>query len=89
MAAASLISGNRMNIFSGIVVYVIIWWSVFFCMLPIGMRQPDQRVAGEMPGAPAKPDLKRKAVWTTLLSLVLWGGVYWFIKSDLFSFRRS
>ncbi len=76
-----------MNIFSGVVVYTIIWWSVFFCMLPIGMRQPDQRVAGEMPGAPEKHDLKRKAVWTTVLSAVIWTAVYFVIKADLFSFR--
>ena len=77
-----------MNIFSGIVVFTIIWWSVFFCLLPIGMRQPDQRVVGEMPGAPEKPDLKRKVVWTTIASVVIWAGVYLFIRSDLFSFRR-
>ncbi len=77
-----------MNIFSGIVVFTIIWWSVFFCVLPIGMKQPDERVAGEMPGAPAKPDLPRKALWTTGISIVLWLIVYALIRAELFSFRN-
>ena len=31
-----------MNWFSGIVVFVIIWWVVFFMALPIGVRSPDE-----------------------------------------------
>ncbi len=77
-----------MNILSGIVVFTIVWWVVFFCMLPIGMRQPEQRVAGEMPGAPENPDIKRKVIWTTLASVVVWIIIYILIQLDAFSFRR-
>ncbi len=77
-----------MTILSGIVLFVVIWWPVFFCVLPVGMKQPDERVPGEMPGAPAAPDLKRKALWTTLIAAIIWLAVYGLILADLFSFRR-
>ncbi len=75
---------------SGIVLFVVIWWPVFFCVLPVGMRQPEEgeRVPGAMPGAPARPDLKRKLLWTTVLAALLWLAVYGLIRADLFSFRQ-
>lgn len=76
-----------MNIVSAITLFTIIWWMVFFCVLPIGMRQPEQRVLGEMPGAPAAPNLKRKALWTTASSIVLWLIVFALVKMDVYSFR--
>jgi len=60
---------------------------VFFCALPIGVKQAQQRVRGEMPGAPAVPNLKRKALWTTLAATVLWALAYLLIKLDIYSFR--
>ncbi|MBP7253389.1 MAG: DUF1467 family protein [Alphaproteobacteria bacterium] len=78
-----------MNPVSGITLFTIVWWMVFFCMLPIGMRQPDQRVPGEMPGAPAVPNLKRKALWTTCISIVIWLVIFTLVKIDVYSFRAE
>lgn len=76
-----------MNIVSGVTLFAILWWMVFFCMLPIGMRQPEQRVSGEMPGAPARPDLKRKARWTSGIAVVLWLVIFVLVEMDVYSFR--
>jgi predicted secreted protein len=81
-----------MTIVSGITLFVIIWWMVFFCALPVGMRQPDaqageHRVAGEMPGAPVQHNLKRKALWVTVISLGLWLLIYWLVRLEVYSFR--
>ena len=46
-----------MNIFSGIVVFVLIWWMIFFCTLPFGIRNIEQPKDGSMPGAPVDPGL--------------------------------
>lgn len=55
-----------MDAFSAAVVFVIAWWIVFFMVLPIGVRsQVEEKsvIPGTEPGAPAVPDLGRKALW--------------------------
>jgi len=76
-----------MNIFSGIVVYVCIWWIVFFCTLPFGIQNIAKPKDGAMPGAPVLPHIKEKVIVATLISCVLWVGAYALIKSDLISFH--
>jgi predicted secreted protein len=76
-----------MTIFSGILVYVLAWWMVFFCTLPFGISNITKPEDGSMPGAPVNPGLKKKLLLTTLIAAVVWGGIYAIIKSDLISFR--
>ncbi len=76
-----------MTIFGGAVVFVIIWWCVFFMVLPWGVRVPEAPEKGHATSAPMRPRLVLKAAVTTGISLVLWAGVYWIIASDLISFR--
>jgi predicted secreted protein len=63
-----------------IAVYLSIWWTVLFAVLPFGIRSQhesdDERVAGTDPGAPIAPRLVIKALWTTLISAVVFGLVY-------------
>jgi predicted secreted protein len=55
-------------------IYVICWWTVLFAVLPIGMNQQDQPppTDGAQWGAPANPQLKRKFVTTTWVSILVW-----------------
>ena len=76
-----------MTLFSGIILFTLIWWMAFFCMLPLHIRH-DKHVRGEMPGAPSQPELKRKVVYATLLTGVLWLIAYGLVKSDFISFRE-
>jgi predicted secreted protein len=76
-----------MNIFSGIVVYVLIWWMVFFCALPFGIKNIEKPKDGAMPGAPIDPGLKRKLVITTAIAVVIWLAAYALITSNLVSFH--
>jgi predicted secreted protein len=80
-----------MGWFSGLVVYVILWWLVFFMTLPFGVRAPhevgDVAGPGHVPSAPVKPRLWLKAGITTLIAAVLWAGAYYLITSDMLSFR--
>jgi predicted secreted protein len=80
-----------MDWFTGIVVFLLIWWTALFAVLPIGTRpvedaDPD---AGGWRGAPTAPRLGRKVVLTTLVAAVLWVGAYALIESDLISFREG
>jgi predicted secreted protein len=59
-----------------IVVYFTIWWVVLFAILPIGVRSATEAHVvdappGSDPGAPAAPNLGRKALWTTLVAAVV------------------
>jgi predicted secreted protein len=79
-----------MNWVSGVVLFIIIWWTALFAVLPIGTRpvqQPDD--ASGWRGAPEKPKLLRKVIVTTIVASITWGGVYAVIRSDVISFRHG
>jgi predicted secreted protein len=80
-----------MGWFSGIVVYVILWWVVFFMSLPFGVRAPHEVGSvpgpGHVPSAPVRPRLWLKAGITTVIAALLWGVAYYLISSDMLSFR--
>jgi predicted secreted protein len=76
---------------SGIVVFVVLWWVIFFTMLPIGVRTHDDEGTQGEPGhadsAPIKPLMWRKVLATTLIAAVVWGGYYWLQGSGLITLR--
>jgi predicted secreted protein len=73
---------------SGIVVYILIWWVALFAVLPWGARRAEQPLPGTVESAPDKPMLLRKALATTIVAAVLWGGVEALVLSDLISFHE-
>ena len=72
---------------TGICVYLIIWWTVLFAVLPWGVRPAETVQPGAMAGAPEQPRLWLKAGVTTVLSAVLWVIVFLVVESGLISFR--
>ncbi len=77
-----------MSWLSGIVVFVIVWWLVFFMTLPVGVRRAGEVERGNDPGAPERPRLGLKAAVTTAIAGVLTLLVFLLIDSDRFAFRR-
>ena len=77
-----------MEIASGIVVYVLLWWWIFLMALPFGVSRQTDGVAGHDTGAPKTPLLVTKVIITSLLALVFWVAAYFIIDSDLISFRE-
>jgi predicted secreted protein len=79
-----------MNWFTGVVLYVLIWWIALFAVLPFGTRpvaDPDEATGWR--GAPARPLMLRKVMATTVVASVLWGLCYLLITSDWVSFRSG
>ncbi|MCW5748938.1 MAG: DUF1467 family protein [Alphaproteobacteria bacterium] len=72
---------------TGIMVFIVIWWTVIFAVLPLGVRRAQDDVRGADRGAPARPDLLRKALITTAITTVLW--LIWFVVwgLDVFGLR--
>lgn len=67
----------KLTVGGGVALYFVIWWTLLFAILPI-RNQPEHRpehiVPGQDLGAPAAPRLREKAIWTTLLSGVVFLG---------------
>jgi len=60
----------------GAAIYVIIWWTLLFTILPIGVRSQHEAkeiVPGSDPGAPVLPHLGKKLLVNTVISAVVWG----------------
>ena len=63
-----------MSLVTAIAIFFIIWWVVLFAVLPWGVHgQEESGVVSEGtdPGAPVRPRLWLKLVWTTIVSLVV------------------
>jgi predicted secreted protein len=70
--------------------FVIVWWLVLFVALPIGIKNsPDSLGRGQMAGAPEKPMLLRKIVWTTLAALVVTAAIGYASQFDLPDFAMG
>lgn len=79
-----------MSLIFGLAVYLVLWWLTLFMVLPWGVNRvnPDDLLPGEDPGAPAKPQLLKKFIVTTFVSLVFFGIFYLIYESGLISFRE-
>lgn len=75
-----------------VIIFILIWWCVFFAVLPMGVKgrweSNGDGVAGAEPGAPADPQLKRKAVLATGAAAALTAIVAIVIASGVINFRE-
>ena len=69
-------------------VYLVIWWTVLFAILPLGVKRVENPGRGQEHGSPERPQLVRKAVITTIVAAVLWIGFFVLHQTDFFSFRE-
>lgn len=73
--AQLFIRNGGVGFVSGLVVYLIAWWTVLFTILPRnvkGQYESGEIVAGSEPGAPQDPQLKAKAWLTSVVTAVVW-----------------
>ena len=69
-----------MNFVTGVIVFLLIWWTALFAVLPFGHRRDTD-------GTPVKANIKKKFFWTTIVSVIIWGIVFALIEYDVISFR--
>jgi predicted secreted protein len=74
---------------TGIAIYLTLWWTVLFAVLPLGNRTYAEEgldvPGGGEPGAPVNPNLKKKFITTTWVAAVLWLILFAVIKFGLVS----
>lgn len=76
-----------MNWFSGIVVYLCIWWIVIFCTLPLWVERDDsERPQNVGPGAPKDPKIKKKFILTSFISALIWLVIFALIQFEAINF---
>lgn len=64
-----------MTISAAIVLFLVVWFMCLFVVLPLRIQSQDEAgevVPGTPKSAPADPQLKRKAVWATIATVVIW-----------------
>lgn len=69
-----------MSFVSALAVYFVIWWLVWFAVLPWGVRTQGEAGTvepGSPESAPVKPQLAKKALITTALAAVVFALVYY------------
>jgi predicted secreted protein len=76
-------------------IYFVLWWIVLFLTLPFGVRNRSETgaMAGEAipgadPGAPVATLMARKALWTTIISAVIFAVALAAYRAGYFNIER-
>lgn len=75
-----------MTIFSGIIVFLLIFWTLLFMILPWGNRAGDIPEEGMAGSAPANPRIKQKFLITLGISTILWIIIFTLIQMEVVDF---
>ena len=81
-----------MGITGSIIVYVLIWWMIFFSVLPIGIQSKKEkfieRIDGIDPGAPNNPKIGKKFLITTIITSIIFIVIYYLVRFNLLNLRE-
>ena len=81
-----------MGITGSIIVYVLIWWIIFFSVLPVGIQSNKEkfkeRIGGIDTGAPINPKIGKKFLITTIITSIIFIVIYYLVKFDLLNLRN-
>ena len=70
------------------IIYIIIWWIVFFTILPIDVnRQKSIKIDGEDTGSPENPKMVKKFIYCTGITTVIFMIIYLSIKYEYLNLR--
>jgi len=80
------------GITGSIIVYVLIWWIIFFSVLPIGIQSNKEKfkekIEGIDPGAPINPKIGKKFLITTLITSIIFIVIYYLVELNLLNLRE-
>ena len=71
------------------IIYIIIWWIVFFAILPIDVnRTKTVKIDGEDPGSLKNPKILKKLLNCTVITTVIFIIIYLLIKFEYLNLRN-
>ena len=78
-----------MSITGSLIIFVLIWWIIFFSLLPIDVdRKHREIVEGVDKGSPENPRIIKKIFYTTIITLIIFIGIFMLVKYDYLNLRR-
>ena len=81
-----------MGLTGSIIVYVIIWWVVFFSILPMGIQSNKEtykeNIGGSDPGAPKNPKIGIKFLITTIITSIIFIMLYYLVSKGFLNLRN-
>ena len=71
------------------IIYIIIWWIVFFAILPIDVnRIKTEKIEGEDPGSPENPKILKKYIYCTVITTIFFTIIYLLMKFEYLNLRN-
>jgi|TARA_B110001450_G_C17238701_1_gene326527 predicted secreted protein len=71
------------------ILYIIIWWIVFFVILPIDVnREKPIKIEGEDAGSPENPKMLKKFIYCTGITSIIFIIIYLLIKYEYLNLRN-
>ena len=78
-----------MSITGSLIIFVSIWWIIFFSLLPIDVdRKHKEMVEGADKGSPENPKIIKKIIYTTIITSIIFIGIFMLVKYDYLNLRR-
>ena len=78
-----------MSLTGSIIIYVLIWWIVFFALLPMDVnREKKQNIIGIDAGAPENPKIIKKFVYSTLITSIIFIIIFLLVKYEYLNIRN-
>jgi|TARA_B110001452_G_scaffold62644_1_gene49325 predicted secreted protein len=78
-----------MSITGLVIIYIIIWWIVFFAILPIDVnREKPNKIDGEDAGSPENPKMFKKFIYCTGITSIIFIMIYLLIKYEYLNLRN-
>ena len=71
------------------IIYIIIWWIVFFAILPVDVeRVKTAKVEGEDSGSPENPKMLKKFIYCTVITTILFIIIFLLMKFEYLNLRN-
>ena len=71
------------------IIYIIIWWIIFFAILPIDVdRIKTKKIEGEDRGSPENPKMLKKFIYCTVITSILFVIIYLLMKFEYLNLRN-
>ena len=73
-----------MGIAGSIILFLLIWWLLLFIVLPLNISDTAEKIVegGNDTGAPSNPQIFKKFLITTIISIIIWSIMYIFLKDQ-------
>ena len=71
------------------IIYIIIWWIIFFAILPIDVnREKAVKIDGEDPGSHKKKKMLKKFIYCTGITTIIFIIIYLLMKFEYLNLRN-